>query len=252
MDKIIRTLTDIPTIIRMKRETDMGSITDEGLYRLMAWLSPSYPVGGYAYSHGLEYAVEAGTVSDEKSLITWIEGIVAFGSPRIDGTLFAHAWQAVNDRDDETFRWVAERAAAMRGSAELALESRQQGEAFLKTVRASAHAPELDRFVTLLEGVAHSYPISVAIAAALHGVPVRPALVAYIHAFTANLVSAGVRLVPLGQLAGQRAIEALRPAVLATVDASLRTHPTQIGQAAAVVDWTSVKHETQYTRLFRS
>jgi urease accessory protein len=228
------------------------TITDEGLYRLMAWLSPSYPVGAYAYSHGLEYAVESGAVGDEKSLITWIEGIVAFGSPRLDGTLFAHAWQAVNDRDDDTFRWTAERAAAMRGSAELALESRQQGEAFLKTVRASTHAPELDRFATLLDGIAPSYPISVAIAAALHGVPLRPALVAYTHAFAANLVSAGVRLIPLGQLAGQRAIEALRPAVLATVDTCLRTKPNELGQAASVVDWTSMKHETQYTRLFRS
>jgi urease accessory protein len=229
-----------------------GTITDEGLYRLMAWLSPAYPVGAYAYSHGLEYAVESGAVADEKSLIAWVEGIVAFGSPRLDGTLFVYAWQAVNDRDDESFRWTAERAAAMRGSAELALESRQQGEAFLKTVRASAHAPELDRFVTLLHGVAPSYPISVAIAAALHEVPVRPALVAYVHAFAANLVSAGVRLVPLGQMAGQRAIEALRPAVLATVETCLRTRPTDLGQAASVVDWTSMKHETQYTRLFRS
>jgi urease accessory protein len=228
------------------------TITDEGLYRLMAWLSPAYPIGAYAYSHGLEYAVESGAVADEKSLIAWVEGIVAFGSPRLDGTLFVHAWQAVNDRDDDTFRWTAERAAAMRGTAELALESRQQGEAFLKTVQASAHAPELDRFVTLLHGVAPSYPISVAIAAALHNVPVRPALVAYTHAFAANLVSAGVRLVPLGQMAGQRAIEALRPAVLATVDSCLRTKPTEIGQAASVVDWTSMKHETQYTRLFRS
>ncbi len=228
------------------------TITDDGLYRLMAWLSPAYPVGAYAYSHGLEYAVESGAVTDEPSLIAWIEGIVAFGSPRLDGTLFAHAWQAVNDRDDDTFRWTAERAAAMRGSAELALESRQQGEAFLKTVRASAPAPELDRFVTLLQGISPSYPISVAIAAALHNVPLRAALVAYVHAFAANLVSAGVRLIPLGQMAGQRAIEALRPAVLATVETCLRTKPTELGQAASVVDWTSMKHETQYTRLFRS
>ena len=228
------------------------TITDEGLYRLMAWLSPAFPVGAYAYSHGLEYAVESGAVSDEKSLIAWIEGIVAFGSPRLDGTLFVHAWQAVNERDDDTFRWAAERAAAMRGSAELALESRQQGDAFLKTVRASAHAPELDRFVNLLTETAPSYPIAVAIAAALHNVPLRAALVAFTHAFAANLVSAGVRLIPLGQIAGQRAIEALRPAVLATVDACLRTRPTELGQAASVVDWTSMKHETQYTRLFRS
>lgn len=229
-----------------------GSITDEGLYRLMAWLSPAYPVGAYAYSHGLEYAVETGAVHDEKSLIAWIEGIVAFGSPRMDGVLFAHAWQAVNDRDDDTFRWVAERAAALRGSAELALESRQQGEAFFKTVKASTHAPEISRFEAALHGAAPSYPIAVAVAAALHDVPLRPALVAYVHAFSANLVSAGVRLIPLGQLAGQRAIEALRPAVLATVDTCLRTKPTEIGQAASIVDWTSMKHETQYTRLFRS
>ena len=230
-----------------------GTITDEALYRLMTWLSPAYPVGAYAYSHGLEYAVEADEVRDEPSLLKWIEGIVAFGSPRLDGPLFVHAWQAVNDRDDDTFRWAAERAAAMRGSAELALESRQQGDAFLRTVKASAaHAPEISRFENLLTGIAPSYPIAVATAAALHNVPLRPGLLAYIQAFAANLVSAGVRLIPLGQIAGQRTIEALRPAVLATVDASLRAKPNDLGQSASVVDWTSMKHETQYTRLFRS
>lgn len=228
------------------------TVTDEALYRLMAWLSPAYPVGAYAYSHGVEYAVESGAVTNEKTLITWIEGIVAFGSPRVDGAFFARTWEAVTDRNDRTFRQIAERAAAMRGSLELALESRQQGEAFLKTVRASAEPPEFERFMALLDGIAPSYPIAVAMAAALHRVPLRPALVAYIHAFAANLVSAGVRLVPLGQLAGQRAIEALRPAVIATVDTALRTKTGEIGQAAAVVDWTSMKHETQYTRLFRS
>jgi urease accessory protein len=230
----------------------MDTITDEGLYRLMAWLSPAYPVGAYAYSHGLEYAVEAGAVTNEQTLIAWIEGIVAFGSPRVDAAFFAGAWQGVTDHDDTAVHWIAERAAAMRGSAELALESRQQGEAFLKTVRASAPTPDLERIVTVLDGIAPSYPIAVAIAAALHRVPLRPALVAYVHAFAANLVSAGVRLIPLGQIAGQRSIEALRPTVLATVEAALRAKPREVGQAATIVDWTSMKHETQYTRLFRS
>lgn len=226
------------------------TITDDGLYRLMAWLSPAYPVGAYAYSHGLEYAVESGFVHDEASLARWVEGIIAFGAGRMDGAFFAQTWRAATANDDATLAEVTERAAATRGTAELALESAKQGEAFLKTLRESAPSEQLERFANAVP--MHAFPTAVAMAAAISGIPLRPALLAYIQAAAANLVSAGVRLIPLGQYAGQRVIERLRPTILATVTTALNQTPNRSGSAAAIVDWTSIKHETQYTRLFRS
>ena len=228
----------------------MITITDDALVRLMTWLSPAYPVGAYAYSHGLEFAIEENLVRDEVSLARWIEGIVGFGAGRVDGVFFAEAWRAVRDHDEAALANVTERAAAMRGTAELALESSQQGDAFHKTLRETAPSDRLTRFAGAVP--MHAYPTAVAIAAAISEVPLRPALIAYTQALVANLVSAGVRLIPLGQLAGQRIVESLRPAILATVECALKQRVSEIGSAAAMIDWTSIKHETQYTRLFRS
>jgi urease accessory protein len=236
----------------------MDTITDDrsgdrcgdALLRLMTWLSPAFPVGAYAYSHGLEYAVERELVSDEASLQRWIEGAIAFGAGRVDGAFFADAWRAVTARDEAALGEVAERAAAMRGTCELALESTQQGEAFLKTLRDTAPSEALARFANAVP--IHAYPTAVAIAAAISQIPLRPALLAYTQAFAANLVSAGVRLIPLGQLAGQRVIDKLRPAIVAATEAALKQRSKDVGSAAAMIDWTSIKHETQYTRLFRS
>jgi urease accessory protein len=189
-------------------------------------------------------------VHDEATLARWVEGIVAFGAGRMDGAFFAQTWRAATSNDDATLAEVTERAAAMRGTAELALESSQQGDAFLKTMRESAPSEKLERFAKALP--LHAYPTAVAMAAAITGIPLRPALLAFVQAGAANLVSAGVRLIPLGQYAGQRVIERLRPTIVATANAALNQTPCEIGSAAAIVDWTSMKHETQYSRLFRS
>jgi urease accessory protein len=229
-------------------------LSDEALYRLMAWLSPGFPVGAYAYSHGLEYAVEDRRVADEAGLLTWIEGILSLGAGRIDGPLFTAAWKAVEAGDEAALADAAELAACLRATSEQALESSAQGEAFIATVRETWASDEFSRLCDVLRKGERpiAYSIAVAVAAAAAGVPLRPALIAYFHAFAANLTSAGVRLIPLGQVAGQRVIEALREAVAAAADAAITEPLSAIGSAAPLVDWTSIKHETQYTRLFRS
>lgn len=224
------------------------------LLRLMAWLSPSFPIGGYTYSHGIEYAVEVELFKNAEGLAAWIEGLLCFGAGRLDADLFRAAWTAVDADDASALADVVEWADALRGSAETALESRSQGQAFLDTVRAVWPDPWLDAWAAELagSGIPPAHTVAVAAAAARLGAPLRESLALYLHAFAANLVSAGVRLIPLGQTDGQRVIARLEAAVIEAASAALSRPWEDLGSAAVMADWTSMKHETQYTRLFRS
>lgn len=229
-------------------------ITDAALLRLTTWLSPAFPVGAYTYSHGLEFAVEAGLVSDRSGLVDWIELVVRDGTGRIDAALFAVAWRAAARGDMPALKVATERCSAMRSTAEMALETAAQGSAFIHTVRTAWPHAWLDSWARELEaeGLVPSYPVAVAVAAAIAEIPLRPALSAYLNAFAANLVSAGIRLIPLGQTDGQIALERLQPMVLTAAEEALERPEDDWGGAALIVDWASMKHETQYTRLFRS
>jgi urease accessory protein len=233
------------TITIIITTTTMTTTTStDALYRLLAWTSPAYPTGAYSYSHGLEFAVEEGLVRDRASLVEWIGHILRHGAAWIDAVLFAHAHAA----DDAALDELAELAAAWRGTSETALESTQQGASFLSVTRTAWPDARLDAFAARHDTVA--LPIAFALATA--ALPRDHALTAFLHGVAANLVSAGVRLVPLGQSDGQRAIAALMP-VVAEVAARAASCPLdRLGSAAPMVDWTSIRHETQYTRLFRS
>lgn len=233
--------------------TEAG-LSDSSLYRLMTWLSPAYPVGAYSYSHSLEYAVEDGQVNDLESFETWARGILRFGAAHCDAVLFCHGWAAVTEGDRERFVEIVELAAALRGTAELALESIGPGEAFLATVENTLPSLDISAWRETLSttDAAISYPVAVAIPTALGCIAKAPALTAFLHAFTANLVSAAIRLVPLGQTDGQLVLAKLESSVLETLAVAVVTDIEELGTAALMVDWASMQHETQYTRLFRS
>ena len=227
--------------------------TDEpaALYRLLAWLSPAYPVGAYTYSHGLETAVEEGRVRDRAGLVDYVATVLHAGAGRVDGALVAAAWRAADGGDDAALDQVAVLAAAWRGTAETALETMQQGTAFLAVTLAAWPEPCLAAFAARHpRRLAH--PVAFGAAAGFHGIPLRPALSGWLAAFAANLVSAGVRLVPLGQTDGQVATAALQPVVEPAADAATGADLDAIGTAAPMLDLLSMRHETQYTRLFRS
>jgi len=236
----------------------MSINSEAGLYRLMSWLSPSFPVGAYSYSHGIEYAFEAGDVTDPESLRIWIEGILKFGSGRMDAVLFRSGWEAIAHHDDSLMDWAIETADTLRPTKEMALESSAQGAAFIETLRKSWPQEGLDRFDSLHVQLSRTtaYPVAVGVAASLFEIELEKALAAYLHAFISNLVSAGVRMIPLGQTAGQQIISWLENAVIETAHtiaaSSMSELQTNIGSAAVMVDWSSMKHETQYTRIFRS
>jgi urease accessory protein len=226
-------------------------LTEAALYRLLTWLSPAYPLGAFSYSHGLEAAVAAGRVANGDDLFRYIETALAAGGGRADAALLAAAFNALAAGDRARFDEIADLAAAWRGSAELALESMNEGRAFLATTRAAWPHRLIDR-VALSRGGEIAFPVAVAVAAVAHDIPLGAALFAYLHAFAANLVSAGLRLLPLGQTEAQKLIAALEMPVMAAVTAAQRTPLEMTGTAAPLIDIAAMRHETQQTRLFRS
>ena len=217
----------------------------------MARLSPAYPVGAFSYSGGIEWAVESGDIKDAESLRRWLTVTVAEGGGFCDAVFFAHAHRAIAEDDAKALREVAELAAAFAPSKERHLETTAQGRAFIEATRAAWPCAALERLAAAWDGPV-GYPVAVGVAAAGHGVAVEPALNAYLHAVTASLISAGVRLVPLGQTDGQRLLAAFEPIVAMTTARALATPLEKAGSATFRADLASMHHETQYTRLFRS
>lgn len=239
------------TMAATATRTGIRMTEQAALYKLLAWLSPSYPVGAYTYSHGLEHAVEAGLVSTATEAEAWLCDVVEFGAGHADAVLLAAAHRAAADGQREALRETAELAAAFAGTRELALEAHAQGAAFLKITSEAWHTPALDMLAECWDGP-YAYPVVVGCAAAGHGIALEDAIAGYLHAFAANLVSAAVRLVPLGQTDGQRITAALQPVALRAARKALDTGPEQISNASWMSELCSMRHETQHTRLFRS
>ena len=222
------------------------------LAKLMTWLSPAFPVGAYAYSHGLEWAASDGTVTDAPTLEAWLADILRHGAGHTDAILFAHAWRAAVADDDLSLTEIVALAAAFQPSRERHLEATAQGSAFLTAVTAAWPNERLTRFVNTFSGAPVTSAVAVAVAAATHGIPLAAALNATLTAFVANLVSAGVRAIPLGQTDGQRVIAALAPTAAEVAAGAENATLDDLGGAALRADIASMNHESQYTRLFRS
>ncbi|HXW71941.1 MAG TPA: urease accessory UreF family protein [Methylocella sp.] len=217
---------------------------------LASWLSPSYPVGAYCYSHGIEWAAAAGAVATGSDLTDYIATVLETGGGWTDLVLAAAAWRAAEGGRREELDRVAEMGLALRPTRELALESLQQGSAFAATTRAAWPGTALD-WLAMRQPGAIVYPIAVG-AACAGRVPLRPMLVALGHAAACNLVSAGVRLVPLGQTDGQRTMAALAPLITSVARRAAAASLDDLGSAAPQIELYSMYHEAQYTRLFRS
>ena len=228
------------------------AMNNNALFHLLSWMSPSFPVGAYTYSHGIEYAVEAGLITRRDDLVPWIADILEFGSGRSDAILLAAAYRATNKMDMAALKEVAEIGHANAPTKEIALETTQQGRAFISVMMdISEEARSLEKLKAYWSGpVIH--PVAVGIAAADHDIPLSQTIAAYLHGFVSNLVSAAVRLVPLGQTDGQRAIAALAGEVARLTNEAENSTIEDLGSATLMVDWCSALHETQYTRLFRS
>jgi urease accessory protein len=221
------------------------------LYRLMTWLSPSFPVGAFSYSSGIEWAVEAGDISDAASLEDWLAAMLAEGSGFCDAVFLARTHHAVEAGDDVALRGIAELAAVFVPSRERQLETSSQGRAFIETARAAWSCDALERATAECPDII-VYPVAVGLVSAAHEIPLAPTLHAFLHALVSNWISAGARLIPLGQTDNQRVLAALEPVVSETAERAMSATLDDLGSATFRADLASLRHETQYTRLFRS
>jgi len=221
-----------------------------GELALFAWVSPSYPVGAFAYSHGVEAAVERGDVSDGETLHDWLLDILKSGTGRNDAILFVATWKACNEMP-ERLPEIAELAVALATSQERRLETLQQGSGFLAATRAAWPSDVLESHVGRI-GANTAYCVVFAAAVAAHNLPLRPALDAYLSAFTSNLVSAAVRMSVIGQTEGQKIVARLSPAIHDLADNLQDADIEDLGGYAFRADLAALHHETQYSRLFRS
>ena len=263
---VIITTTNIATTITTTTITPMlmttsepvpadaqsGMTADEAaaLYRLMTWLSPSFPVGAFSYSSGIEWAVEAGDITDAASLRDWLAAMLGDGSGFCDAVFLAQAHRAAATQDGAGLREIAELVAAFVPSRERQLETSTQGRAFIEIARSAWACDGLDQMVAACGGMV--YPVAVGVVSAGHAVPLAPAMHAFLHAVVSNWISAGARLVPLGQTDSQRILASLEADVAATAKRALEASLDDLGSATFRADLASLRHETQYTRLFRS
>lgn len=218
---------------------------------LLAWLSPAFPVGSYAYSHGIEWAFESGDVTDAKSTEIWITDLVACGGPWSDAVLLASAHRAISAKEYDRLQEVSEFAAALAPSKERKLETMAQGEAFMNMVAAAWTNKTFEKCLSVAAREV-AYPVAVGVASAAHEISLRVTLESYLLAVVSNFVSAAVRLIPLGQTDGTKIVAKLTPLVREVAARAEKSTLDDVGGAAIRSDIASMKHEMQYTRLFRS
>jgi urease accessory protein len=262
--------------------------TERALFGLLSWMSPSWPIGAFSHSSGLEWAVEAGDVTDRASTEDWIGAMLDQGFLWNDAVVLAYAWRAAKSNDAARLAEVAELAVASCTGHERRLEATAQGAAFRRIAAATttiipaeagihghgspgngSPSPSMDpgfrrddgegNHTALLAAIDDddlAYPVAAGVLFACEGVPVEAGLVAFLHGAVSNLVSAATRLVPLGQTDGQRILAALREPVLAIAALAAALDDGDpfdaMASAAVAAEIACMAHETQYTRLFRT
>lgn len=215
------------------------TITDAHILTLTQWFSPAFPIGAFAYSHGLETAIKSGQIATSGDLFAWLSDVIQHGSGRNDCILIRAAYRC---EDEAALGEVNAAACAFSGSAERLKETTLQGAAFAKTTNAiwNGEAPDC------------ANPVAVGCAARRLDLPVGLTASMYLQAFASNLVSAAIRLVPLGQTEGQGTLTALTPLCLKIADDTEFADINDMHSTAFLSDIAAMKHETMEHRIFRT
>lgn len=218
---------------------------------LMVWFSPGFPVGAFAYSHGLEWAFETGDVDDREGLQLWLEDCLLRGAGRNDAIMLARSIEAARNADDAQLDEIAALARALASSRERRLEICMQGDAFLAAIDSGWSCSRVAAWRARVEGET-PYPVAVGIAAAGRGFEAGDVVECHLTAFIANLVSAAIRLGIVGQTDGQRIMAALLTVIRQVAVEAMTAEMADIGGCVFAGDLAAICHETQYSRLFRS
>ncbi len=217
----------------------MAIPTNADILTLTQWLSPAYPVGGFAYSHGIEAAIEEGSVIDSESTKAWVSDVLEHGSGWNDALLLAAAFNASSVEELIDIDAIAR---ALCASSERAMETHLLGQAF-----GSVTGDVWGLDMSLL-----TYPVVVGRAALLRNLPLLLTTQMFLQAFMGNLVACATRLVTLGQTDAQRLIRALTPLCARIAERAQQAGLDDLGSTAFLTDVASMKHETQYSRIFRT
>ncbi|RMF14937.1 MAG: urease accessory protein UreF [Gammaproteobacteria bacterium] len=224
-----------------------GALSDSALLGLLQLTSPALPIGGFAWSQGLETAVDLGWVDSDTALEYWLAGVLSEGLAHTDLALLVRLHDACHRRCARQFRAWNQYTLACRETRELHEEDTQMGAALIRVLRGLDLLPE---WPALPSDV--SYLSAFALAAVAHGVTVRAALTGLAWSWLENQLAVACKTVPIGHTAAQRIQRALHPAIITACDLALACPDEQIGTSLPGVALASCHHETQYTRLFRS
>lgn len=225
--------------------TDTGRTT--ALIRLMTWLSPAFPIGAFAYSGGLETAIEDRRIHSRDSLGAWLDGLLRHGVLKADAVLFSLSYQAAHTSE---LKHISELALALAGSAERYQETVSLGTAFVEAVGEWPCAEVLA--VRAACGGKIAYPVAAGAIAGLHETGPEEAIAAFLHACLSQLVSVAIRCGVIGQRQGVGLLAGFEMQVSAMAEVIAGCHEDDLGSAAFMADISSLRHETQVTRLFRS
>ncbi|WP_299350894.1 urease accessory UreF family protein [uncultured Shimia sp.] len=215
----------------------MATPTD--ILTLSQWFSPAFPVGAFSYSHGLEHAIDVGDVQSLKDTLDWIEDVLRYGAGWNDCLVLGAAYRA---EDAHTLADIDAQSRALAASRERLQETDLQGAAFCRAISALA---QID-----LHGL--TYPVAAGRAARLENIPLGLTTQMFLQSLLINFASVAMRLVPLGQSDGQLVIQTLTPICISIADAALETDLDSLGSTAFLSDIAAMRHETQYSRIFRT
>lgn len=221
------------------------------LLRLMAWLSPAFPIGSFSYSHGLETAAHRELVADATGLRVWLADLIERGSAWNDAVLFAEAHRRMEgilapSENDPALAELCELAEALAGSRERYMETMLQGAAFLKAVAAWPH-PALAALPADC-----AYPVAVGAVAGAHAVDLRSALAAFLQAFASNQIQAAIRLGIIGQTDAMATLASLEAVISDAAGRATQSTLDDLGSATMMAEIAAMQHETHYSRLFRT
>ncbi|MCD8489627.1 MAG: urease accessory protein UreF [Desertifilum sp.] len=221
---------------------------DKLLY-LLQLASPALPIGAYSYSEGLEILVEQGVICNESQLQEWMEQSLSYGSVRLEAAIALRAIHATIKGDRQALDYWNNWSTATKETSELRAASWQMGRS-LSRLLIDIQPQIADIFQACKRDC--NYSIAYGIAAAYWEIPPDAAIVAYLQSWATNLMTAGVKLIPLGQTTGQQLLLNLHPTLLRVTPEILMLADEELSSFSWGLSLASMAHETQYTRLFRS